>query len=67
MTDGELSALLQAASDVAAELTEAAAALPDLAIGLADESSAVARLNELAELQAGLDPGIRVMTNGHVL
>src|SRR6266852_1263925 len=51
----------------AAELTEATAALHDLAIGLADESSAVARLAELAELQAGLDPGIRVMTNGPYL
>jgi uncharacterized Fe-S cluster protein YjdI/CDGSH-type Zn-finger protein len=51
----------------AAELTEATAALHDLAIGLADESSAVARLAELAGLQARLDPGIRVMTNGPYL
>jgi CDGSH-type Zn-finger protein/truncated hemoglobin YjbI len=49
------------------ELAEATAALQDLAVGLADEPGATGRLAELAELQAGLSPGIQVMTGGPYL
>ena len=49
------------------ELAEATAALQDLAVGLAGEPEASGRLAELAELQAGLSPGIQVMTDGPYL
>ena len=49
------------------ELTEATAALQDLAIGLADESSAAHRLGELADLQSNLPPQIQVAQNGPYL
>jgi CDGSH-type Zn-finger protein/truncated hemoglobin YjbI len=49
------------------ELAEAAAALQDLAIGLADEASAAGRLAELAALQSSLAPGIQAMTDGPYL
>jgi CDGSH-type Zn-finger protein/truncated hemoglobin YjbI len=50
-----------------AELAEAAAALQDLAIGLADEASAPDRLAELAALQGGLGTSIQAMTDGPYL
>jgi CDGSH-type Zn-finger protein len=50
-----------------AELAEAAAALQDLAVGLAGPAQVAARLAELETLQAGLDPGIQVMTDGPYL
>jgi hypothetical protein len=50
-----------------AELAEAAAALQDLAIGLAQDGSAAAQIGELAEMQAGLRADIRAMTNGPYL
>ena len=50
-----------------AELAEATAALQDLAIKAAGESAAADRLAELAALQAGLGPGIQVMTDGPYL
>jgi CDGSH-type Zn-finger protein/truncated hemoglobin YjbI len=49
------------------ELAEAAAALQDLAIGLADEACASFRVAELETLQASLAPGIQVMTDGPYL
>jgi hypothetical protein len=49
------------------ELAEAAAALQDLAIGLEDDDLAPGLLGELAELQAGLGPGVQVMTDGPYL
>jgi CDGSH-type Zn-finger protein/truncated hemoglobin YjbI len=49
------------------ELAEATAALQDLAVGLADEPEVADRLDELAALQAGLSPGIQVMTDGPYL
>ena len=49
------------------ELAEATAALQDLAIGLTDEPEATGRLAELAELQAGLSPGIQATTDGPYL
>jgi CDGSH-type Zn-finger protein/truncated hemoglobin YjbI len=50
-----------------AELAEVAAALQDLAIGLAQDGSAAAQIGELAEMQAGLRADIRAMTNGPYL
>jgi CDGSH-type Zn-finger protein/truncated hemoglobin YjbI len=49
------------------ELAEATAALQDLAIALVDESSAAARLGELAALQSGLNPEIQLAHNGPYL
>jgi CDGSH-type Zn-finger protein/truncated hemoglobin YjbI len=49
------------------ELAEATAALQDLAIELADDSSAVRRLSELAGLQSNLPPQIQVAHNGPYL
>jgi CDGSH-type Zn-finger protein len=49
------------------ELAEAAAALQDLAIGLEKDDLAPGLLGELAGLQAGLGPGIEVMTDGPYL
>jgi CDGSH-type Zn-finger protein len=47
-----------------AELAEAAAALQDLAIRLADDESVASRIGELAGMQAGLPADIKAMTNG---
>jgi CDGSH-type Zn-finger protein len=58
---------LRARHPEAAELAEAAAALQDLALGLADPALAARRLAELEALQAGLDPGIQAMTDGPYL
>jgi len=49
------------------ELAEATAALQDLALELAGDSSAVQRLRELASLQADLPPQIQVAHNGPYL
>jgi CDGSH-type Zn-finger protein/truncated hemoglobin YjbI len=48
-------------------LVEATAALQDVAIGLADESSNATRLSDLADLQAELDAQIQVARNGPYL
>jgi CDGSH-type Zn-finger protein/truncated hemoglobin YjbI len=58
---------LRAQSPEVPELAEAAAALQDLAIEAAGEGAAPGRLAELAALQAELDPGIQVMTDGPYL
>lgn len=51
----------------APELQEAAAALQDLAIGLAEELPAASRLAELEKLQAGLETKIQVAGDGPYL
>ena len=48
-------------------LLEATAALQDLAVDLADASTAASRLVELQRLQAGLEAQIRVSHNGPYL
>ena len=58
---------LRARSPGLPELAEATAALQDLAIGAAGPGAAESRLAELGALQAGLDPGIRVMADGPYL
>ena len=58
---------LRARSPGLPELAEATAALQDLAIGVAGPGAAESRLAELGALQAGLDPGIRVMADGPYL
>jgi CDGSH-type Zn-finger protein len=50
-----------------AELSEATAALQDLAIALAGESSAADRLAEFSALQSELEPQIQVADNGPYL
>jgi CDGSH-type Zn-finger protein/truncated hemoglobin YjbI len=50
-----------------AEIAEATAALQDLAITLANESSAASLLGELATLQSELEPQIQVARNGPYL
>jgi len=49
------------------ELIEATAALQDVAITLADESSSTTRMRDLADLQTDLDPQIQVAHNGPYL
>ncbi|MEY9864275.1 CDGSH-type Zn-finger protein/truncated hemoglobin YjbI [Catenulispora sp. GAS73] len=49
------------------EAQEAAAALQDLAVSLADDVTGVARLDALARLQAGLDTCVDVAENGPYL
>ncbi|HEX6509838.1 MAG TPA: CDGSH iron-sulfur domain-containing protein [Chloroflexota bacterium] len=49
------------------ELAEATAALQDLALGLADETTALSRLAALEALQRELDQRIQVATNGPYL
>ena len=49
------------------ELAEAAAALQDLAVGLAEEAAAAARLAELAALQSGGNQQIQVLPDGPYL
>ena len=49
------------------ELAEATAALQDLAAGMADDSTAADRIRHLGALQAELQPGIQVMTDGPYL
>ena len=49
------------------ELAEAAAALQDLAVGLAGEAAAAARLAELAALQSGGNQQIQVLPDGPYL
>src|SRR6266851_7576418 len=58
---------LRAQRPEVAELAEAAAALQDLAIGLADDGSAAGQVAELAGMQAGLPADIKAMTNGPYL
>ncbi len=58
---------LRAQLPVVAELAEAAAALQDLAIGLAQDGSAAGQIAELARMQAGLPADIKAMTNGPYL
>src|SRR5258706_6348471 len=58
---------LRAQRPEVAELAEAAAALQDLAIGLADDGSAAGQIAELAGMQAGLPADIKAMTNGPYL
>jgi CDGSH-type Zn-finger protein/truncated hemoglobin YjbI len=58
---------LRAQRPEVAELAEAAAALQDLAIGLAQDGSIAAQIGELAGMQAGLPADIRAMTNGPYL
>jgi CDGSH-type Zn-finger protein/truncated hemoglobin YjbI len=48
-------------------LIEATAALQDLAIALADESSVASRIDHLADLQSHLEPQIQVAHNGPYL
>src|SRR5258708_5393693 len=55
---------LRAQRPEVAELAEAAAALQDLAIGLADDGSAAGQVAELAGMQAGLPADIQARTHG---
>jgi CDGSH-type Zn-finger protein len=71
--DGDLWELARAATTLRChhlevpELAEAAAALQDVAVGLAEEAAAAARLAELAALQSGGNQQIQVLPDGPYL